>query len=113
MSKRGVSERIVEIQNYNYPSVVCNSDIYKSNMDKARSYMGLKQSVQCRVVYDSMRNLLTKPAFPFYDLRYCQKAKCKVGEYKCQISGYCVSINNICDNVNHCPYHDDEISCGI
>ncbi|CAD5114595.1 DgyrCDS3682 [Dimorphilus gyrociliatus] len=67
----------------------------------------------CRVKYDSMGELITKPHYPFEELRECLHIKCKQHEYQCRDKNYCISLENVCDGISHCYFSDDEIACGI
>ncbi|CAD5126247.1 DgyrCDS14413 [Dimorphilus gyrociliatus] len=68
--------------------------------------------IKCKIVYDSMGNLLTKVHYPFNALKNCTKTTCAIGEYLCKQSYYCISIKQVCDGIVHCTHFDDENDCG-
>ncbi|CAD5126350.1 DgyrCDS14495 [Dimorphilus gyrociliatus] len=67
----------------------------------------------CRVVYNSLGKIQTRPNFPKYDLRDCKNFTCMAGEYQCAEKNYCIPLNKLCDNIFHCFLGDDEADCSI
>lgn len=76
------------------------------------NYSTKKSHTNCRLVYDSRQQLLTKTVFPFAELSKCQDQVCLKAEYQCREYKYCVPLEKICDGDYHCFLGDDEENCG-
>ena len=54
--------------------------------------------------------------FSYSDFSYQDKCLrknfCNEMEYRCVKSGFCIELKHVCDGISHCPYADDENSCG-
>ncbi|CAD5114080.1 DgyrCDS3226 [Dimorphilus gyrociliatus] len=98
-----------EIRKIAGKSLVCSNDFQKSL--QRLFYNRNRNFTKCRIVYNSMGELLTKIHYPYFDLEDCKDFKCNMGEYQCDKSNYCVPIQYVCDGINHCTYGDDESGC--
>lgn len=78
---------------------------------KAQNYSREKSSSYCRLKYDSLGKLQTRPGFPYFELINCNITSCSKGQYLCKDKPYCIDLQNVCDGTIHCHYGDDELNC--
>lgn len=66
----------------------------------------------CYLYFDTLKFLMTKTHFPYFELYKCNKTECLPGYFLCSYLKFCIQTSLVCDGINHCLFNEDEINCG-